>query len=58
MPDITTYLQPSKAYSTREIADLAKVSDASARQSLLRELKKEKVIRHVVKNKTYWALKP
>ena len=58
MPDITTLLTPNMAYSTAEIADLAKISTATCRQTLLKELRKGHIIKHVVKRTTYWALKP
>ena len=58
MPDITTYLKPLMAYSTAELADMAKITTATCRQALLKKLNKGIVIRHVVKRTTYWALKP
>jgi len=58
MPDITSLLRPGMAYSTAEIADLAEVTTATIRQSLIKDLRQGKVIKHVVKRTTYWALKP
>ncbi len=52
----TDFMQPNTAYSTKEISELLGISQASARQRLLRHLEKSEVIRKKIHGKAYWAL--
>ena len=52
----TDFMQPSTAYSTKEISELLGISQASARQRLLRHLEKSEVVRKKIRGKAYWAL--
>ena len=51
-------LEKGKAYSTKEIANLAGLQVNNIRQRLQKLVDKKILLKHTVKNVTYWAITP